>query len=199
MLAFYLTLSLLGAEPVIDQFRYVDAVSARTIIVLPGKKAFKQESDFRAARNARQNACGDDGGTGHEGRRDRRGRRQRRRRWDDRRVVILPNNPALSNAGAEALSQFVNGGRQADRRAICCIPRLGAALGFGNTKWVGQQAAGPVCRDAVRRRRRRRPAEIGPPGLVEHHGGRAGRAQRPRDRPLVRRRRQADRPCRPCC
>ena len=122
------------------RIRRLAETSQPIAMVLPGKKTFKQESEFRSVREAARTIAallGQLGLGADEIEEDAVGVKSLGRR----RVVILPNNPALSNECAEALVRFVNSGG----KLIVCYtlnPRLGAALGFGNPNWVGQQRAG---------------------------------------------------------
>jgi len=59
----------------------------------------------------------------------------------DRRVVILPHNPALSAEADAALARAVDAGA----KVLVCYqlpPKLGAALGFGSPKWARQERPG---------------------------------------------------------
>ena len=58
-----------------------------------------------------------------------------------RRIAILPYNPSLGDDCAVALTRFADSGG----KLLVCYwldPRLGAALGFGRTKYVRQQREG---------------------------------------------------------
>ncbi len=122
------------------RFRRLSAVSEQTVLILPAKKAFKQESDYRAVRSAAQTFAAameelglkadeiDEDAVSIEA-------------LGQRRLAILPHNPMLSNECAEVLTQFVGAGG----KLIVCYtlhPRLGSTLGFGNPKWMGQQRPG---------------------------------------------------------
>jgi uncharacterized lipoprotein YddW (UPF0748 family) len=58
-----------------------------------------------------------------------------------RRVAILPYNPTLETDCAEALARYAEG----PGKLVLCYtlsPRLGAILGFGHPKYIGQQRPG---------------------------------------------------------
>jgi uncharacterized lipoprotein YddW (UPF0748 family) len=110
------------------------------VFVLPGKKAFKNESEHRSVRDVVRTIAALLEGLGL-GADELEEDAVSIESLGQRRLVILPNNPTLSNGCAEALTRFVGSG---GKLIVCyALPsRLGATLGFGNPKWVGQQRPG---------------------------------------------------------
>ena len=121
-------------------FRRLTAVTQQTVVVLPARKSFKQEGEFRGVRSAAQTVVAlmeDLGVKADEIDED----AVSVKSLGQRRVAILPHNPMLGNECAEVLTKFVNAG---GKLVVCYTlhPRLATALGFGNPKWVGQQRPG---------------------------------------------------------